>query len=75
HGQETSPQQMARMILDCQRTPRQRTTLYEDASAERIGTGLAAGELTDIINTPAHKYERKRRGPLERPGLIKAVEV
>ena len=75
HGQETSPQQMAQMIEDCHRTPRQRTTLYENATSERISTGLAAAELTDIINTPAHKYERKRREPLERPGLIKAVEV
>src|SRR5690606_18160364 len=53
HGQETSPQQMQEMIRAAGRTPRQRTTLYGDASAERIEAGLAAGELTDIVNTPA----------------------
>ena len=75
HGQETSPQSMAAMIQAAGRSPRQRTTLYADASAERIAVGLAAGELTDIINTPAQKYERKRTGPLLRPGLIDSLEV
>ncbi|MEZ5559837.1 MAG: 5-amino-6-(D-ribitylamino)uracil--L-tyrosine 4-hydroxyphenyl transferase CofH [Pseudomonadales bacterium] len=75
HGQETSPQQMMEMIRSMQRTPRQRTTLYEDASEERIQVGLAAGELSEIVNTPARRYERKRSGPLLRPGLIEAVEV
>ena len=42
---------------------------------QTIEAGLAAGELTEIVNTPAQKYERKRRGPLLRPGLIEAVDV
>ncbi len=75
HGQETSPQRMAEMIEHNQRVPRQRTTLYADANEERIASGLAAGELSEIINTPAKKYERSRRGPLLRPGLIDTVEV
>ncbi|HEX7038256.1 MAG TPA: 5-amino-6-(D-ribitylamino)uracil--L-tyrosine 4-hydroxyphenyl transferase CofH [Pseudomonadales bacterium] len=75
HGQETSPQQMQEMIRAAGRTPRQRTTLYGDASPERIEAGLAAGELSEIVNTPARKYERKRGGPLLRPGLIQAVDV
>jgi len=70
HGQETSPQQMIRMIEHAGRKPRQRTTLYEDAPAERIAAGLAAGELTEIINTPAQKYERTGKRELLRPGLI-----
>ena len=77
HGQETSPQRMAEMIEQAGRTPRQRTTLYEDAPEERIQAGLAAGELTEIVNTPAKKYERKRdngeKRELLRPGLIAAV--
>jgi FO synthase len=74
HGQETSPQRMAEMISSAGRTPRQRTTLYDDAPEERIATGLAAGELTEIINTPAKKYERKgAKRELLRPGLIAAV--
>jgi FO synthase len=67
---------MAEMIQSVGRTPRQRTTLYEDATPERIATGLAAGELTEIINTPAKKYERKGgKKELLRPGLIDAVSV
>jgi FO synthase len=75
HGQETSPGEMREMIAKAGRVPRQRTTLYQDATTERVETGLAAGELTDIINTPARKYERKRSGPLLRPGLIETVDV
>ena len=75
HGQETSPQLMQEMITHAGRVPRQRTTLYQDATPERIAVGLAAGELTEIINTPARKYERKRSGPLLRPGLIETVDV
>lgn len=76
HGQETSPQRMAEMIEAAGRRPRQRTTLYEDAPEERIAAGLAAGELTEIINTPAQKYERKGgRKALVRPGLIDAASI
>ncbi len=39
HGQETSPQLMNDMIVRAGRRPRQRTTLYADASDERIATG------------------------------------
>lgn len=74
HGQETSPEEMLAMITAAGRTPRQRTTLYADASAERVEAGLRAAELTDIVNTPARKYERKRKGPLQRPGLIAVSE-
>jgi hypothetical protein len=42
----------------------------------RIAARLAAGELTEIINTPAQKYERKGgKRELLRPGLIDAVSV
>jgi FO synthase len=75
HGQETSPQRMAAMIESAGRTPRQRTTLYDDAPEERIGAGLAAGELTEIVNTPARKYERSGKRELLRPGLIAAVSA
>jgi FO synthase len=33
HGQEMTPQEMAKLIRSCGRTPRQRTTLYGDARA------------------------------------------
>ena len=75
HGQETSPQQMVAMIESAGRVARQRTTTYEDAPQERIQAGMAAGELTEIVNTPARKYERKREGPLLRPGLIDVAQA
>ena len=64
HGQETSPQQMIAMIEAAGRVPRQRTTVYGDVAPEIAAAGLAAGELANIVNTPARKYERKRRGAL-----------
>ena len=35
HGQEMTPRQMERILAELGRTPRQRTTLYADAPAER----------------------------------------
>ena len=35
HGQEMTPRQMERILVELGRTPRQRTTLYGDAPAER----------------------------------------
>ena len=74
HGQETSPQQMIAMIEAAERRPRQRTTLYEDVTPEVARRGLHAIELVDIVNTPARKYERKRRRPLVK-NEIPAVRV
>jgi FO synthase len=75
HGQETSPEGMLEMIEYARRTPRQRTTLYQDASPERVKAGRGAPELLEIVNTPARKYERRRRGELLRPGLTQAVDA
>ena len=59
HGQETNPRQMANLIRRLNRDPQQRSTSYGKVSDERIKAGLAQGELLEIINTPAEKYERK----------------
>ncbi|MDE0690964.1 MAG: 5-amino-6-(D-ribitylamino)uracil--L-tyrosine 4-hydroxyphenyl transferase CofH [Gammaproteobacteria bacterium] len=75
HGQETSPQCMIDIIESAGRTPRQRTTTYHDASPELIAKGLAAGELDEIVNTPARKYERKRSKDNLVRNAIPAVEV
>ena len=75
HGQETSPQRMIEIIESAGRTPRQRTTTYHDASPELIAKGLAAGELDEIVNTPARKYERKRSKDDLVRNAIPAVEV
>ena len=64
HGQETSPRAMLAMIEAAGRTPKQRSTVYGDVPPAVQRRGLAAAELTDIVNTPARKYERQRRQPL-----------
>ena len=66
HGQETNPEEMLAMIAAAGRSPGQRGTAYTDVSAERIAAGRNAPVLTDIINTPAHAYERDKRQPLVR---------
>ena len=61
HGQEMAPAAMERLIRDLGRTPRQRTTGYADAPAERIGAASAAAPLQEVVNTPAAKYARRKR--------------
>jgi FO synthase len=75
HGQETSPARMIALIEAAGRRPRQRTTVYGDVSDERRHTGLNAPELTEVVNTPARRYERQRNGALQRPGLDAAVKI
>jgi FO synthase len=58
HGQEMPPESMEATIRALGRTPRQRTTLYADAPAERRATSFGADPLTDPINTPARRWER-----------------
>jgi FO synthase len=75
HGQETSPARMIALIEAAGRRPRQRTTVYGDVNDERRNTALNAPELTEIVNTPARRYERQRAGALHRPGLAAAVKL
>jgi FO synthase len=75
HGQETSPERMVAMIAAAGRVPRQRSTVYDDVSDERKSAGLGAPALTDIVNTPARKYERRRSGALHRPGLDAEIKL
>jgi FO synthase len=58
-GQEMPPEAMEELIRSLGRIPRQRTTLYGDAPAERRAASVCAGPLSDPINTPARKYERR----------------
>ena len=48
HGQEFSPERMDSLIGSLGRTPRQRTTLYGDAPAERQEASYAAAELLPL---------------------------
>ena len=58
HGQELPPNEMEALIRDCGRTPRQRTTIYDDVSRDRAGVGFDAAPLAPVVNTPARRYER-----------------
>ena len=69
HGQETSPERMVAMIESAARQSRQRTTTYEDVAPEIARRGRQAPELLRIVNTPAQKYERKRRHALVKNAL------
>ncbi len=76
HGQETSSEEMRRIIRTLNRNPRQRSTVYGSVSEERERAGINAEELTEIINTPAKKYERKRpSASLVKNDLIEAVQL
>jgi FO synthase len=63
HGQECSPAAMERLITLAGRKARQRTTLYADASEERICAGRDAEELLEVVNTPVKKQGRKPPRP------------
>ncbi|MDG2302912.1 MAG: 5-amino-6-(D-ribitylamino)uracil--L-tyrosine 4-hydroxyphenyl transferase CofH, partial [Gammaproteobacteria bacterium] len=69
YGQETSPELMMEMISTAGREARQRTTSYGEVPSERINAGLDAEMLTDIVNTPALKYERTTRRVLKRSAV------
>ena len=60
HGQETSPSRLISIIEAAGRLPKQRTTIYGDVDAATTQRALHASDLSDITNTPARKYERKR---------------
>ena len=59
HGQEMPPERMESLIRSLDREPRQRTTLYADAPAERREAAFSAAPLVEPVNTPAHRYERE----------------
>ena len=59
HGQEWSPRRIEAEIRTVGREPCQRSTTYGDVPAERRSASLAAQALSEPINTPARKYERK----------------
>jgi FO synthase len=58
NGEEMPPESMEALIRSLGRVPRQRTTLYADAPAERRAASFGAPPLSAPINTPARKYER-----------------
>ena len=60
HGQETAPDQMEARIRRANRQPFQRNTLYGPADEQQSQRSRVAAPLDEIVNTPAHKYERSK---------------
>lgn len=52
-GQELPPKRMEALIRAAGRTPRQRTTLYGEPPAERLGLALQAPPLQPLRSTVA----------------------
>jgi FO synthase len=71
HGEEMPPEAMEAMIRSVDRTPKQRTTLYEDAPAERVSASFGAAALAPVVLPRAMRYERTedKTTALIRPGL------
>jgi FO synthase len=69
HGQELPPERMEDAIRAIGRTPRQRTTLYGEAPAERVAASFGAPPLSEPINPPANEAGLKPLPILDRPGL------
>jgi FO synthase len=59
HGQEMPPAAIEELIRGLGRSPRQRTTLYRTAPAERRAAAFAAAPLAQWVNTPARRWERQ----------------
>jgi FO synthase len=69
HGQEFAPEQMEELIRSAGRTPRQRTTLYGDASQERRLASLDAAPLAEPWNPPVKDARLVAPPRLVRPGF------
>ena len=68
-GQEMRPERLESIIREAGRSPRQRTTRYRDAPAERIRASIGAGDLSEPVNRRAGRFERERTVPLVRSGV------
>ena len=62
HGEEVGPAEMDARIRAMSRSPRQRNTLYGEADPAQRERAARAESLKDVVNTPASKYERSKRG-------------
>jgi FO synthase len=69
HGQEFSPEQMEQLIRSAGRVPRQRTTLYGDAPAERRLASFGAAPLAEPWNPPVKDARLVAPPRLVRPGF------
>jgi FO synthase len=67
-GQELPPQTMHDLIGEFGRAPYQRTTLYAEASAERVSASFHAAPLEPVVNQAPRRRERSREQALARFG-------
>ncbi len=75
HGQELPPAQMEELIRSCDRVPRQRTTLYANASEERKQASFAAAPLAEPVNPPVKDSKLVAPPRLVRPGFVARAAV
>ena len=61
HGQEWSPATMEDRVRAAGRSPRMRTTLYGDVTAERRTAAFSAAPLKDVEGASARKRQRSKR--------------
>ena len=69
HGQEMPPEQMEAAIRGIGRRPRQRTTLYGEVDAGRIGRSFGASPLAEPRNPSVNDAGLRAPPRLVRPGL------
>lgn len=69
HGQEFAPEAMEELIRSVGRIPRQRTTLYGDAPAERRLASFGAAPLAEPWNPPVKEARLVAPPRLVRPGF------
>jgi FO synthase len=69
-GQELPPEQMEALIRSAGRTPRQRTTLYDRPSQDRVAASFGASPLDEPLNPPVRDAGLVAPPRLIRPGLL-----
>jgi FO synthase len=73
HGQEMPPEAMESAISALGRAPRQRTTLYGDAPADRRDASFGAPPLAEPLNPSVNDAALRPPARLVRPGLVAAA--
>ena len=68
-GQEMPPARLESVIRDAGRSPRQRTTRYTEAPAERRNASFEAPALSEPVYRRARRFERDSAAPLVRSGV------
>jgi FO synthase len=70
HGQEMPPESMEALIRASGRVPRQRTTVYANAPAERRAASFGAAPLAEPLNPPVREAGLRVPPRLVRPGML-----